>query len=142
MDGAALAGGIGTTRELRGIVHRARFVVTADGNRSTGPKQQRSNRRSRAGLRGVGRIGTEQRAGDAEIEDNAVPFPKICGDDRGRRLRIFRKPAMNLVGVRDGGKAASGAKSVVSESRIDSGETLESLPGGRFGDGDVGIIGD
>ena len=93
------------------------------------------------GERGFGEvrgIGREKRAGDAEVEGEAVPFAQILWNERRGGRLILGEPAIQFGSVRDGGKTAGATESVAREASMNFGEALECGPRGSFGDGDVG----
>jgi hypothetical protein len=142
MNGAALGERVSGVAELRRGVKRARFIVTpdADGGVRGAQKDLQLLREHRLGE--LGGIRRQKRAGDADVEGEAVPFVQILRDERcGRRL-ILGEPVGELRSMRDGGKAASVAESVLREARMNIGEALEGDPRRSFADRDVGISGD
>lgn len=97
------------------------------------------------GERGFGEvrgIGREKRAGDAEVEGEAVPFAQILWNERRGGRLILGEPVIQFGSVRNGRKAASGAESVMREARMNFAKALKSGPGRSFSDGDVRIARD
>ncbi len=142
VDGAALAGRIRAASKEGRAVNSPWLVVTADSDGRVGRARGCLNFGSHARLSGIGGIGAKKSAAHAQIQDEPVPFPKICRDDRGRRARIPGEPTLDFFGVGNGGKTAGRAEYVVSQARMDFGETFQSRPCRGFADGDIRIVRD
>jgi len=142
MNGAALIGGVGATRKEGRTVNGAGFIVAANSDPSFGPSPGGLQEGSQAGIDGVGRIGAKERARDAEIEYQAVPFPKVGRNDLGGGMGILGEPVVDPCGLRNCGESAGGTKRVVSKTWMNFGEAFESRPRRSFTDRDIRIVRD
>ena len=142
MNGAALGKRIGGVTEVRRGVKRASLVVTTDADGGVRGAQKGLQLPGERGFGEVRGIGREKRAGDAEVEDDAVPLAQILWNERRGARLILREPVIQFGSVRNGRKAASGAESVMRKARMNFGKALKSGPGRSFSDGDIRIAGD
>ena len=142
MNGAALSKWIAGVAEVRRGVERARLVVTPNADGGVRGTQKVLELARESGFGELGGLGRERGAGDAEVEGEAVPFSQVLRNEScGRRL-ILGEPVGEFRSVRDGGKTASVAESVLRETRMNLGEALQGGPRRSFADSNVGIARD
>ena len=128
--------------ERRRSVERTRLAVAPHPDLPAHPAQLREESvRQRARLGGA-RVGAEEEARDAEVEDVGVAR-QVGVQHAGKRTagRSLTKPCGRPRAVSQGRKAARRAQGRVSEGARHAREPLERLPRRRLADGDVRVAG-
>src|SRR5260370_18253810 len=132
--------GIAARSEQWRSVNEARFIVAANPDGRAGALHLlKYFLRGGSTFRGAG-IGAKKRAADAQIKNEARCRSQIDVQNRSRGARARFQPPFNFFTLRNGGKPASGAKSIVRETRMNLCKPLQGFPRGRFADGDVRIV--
>ena len=137
MHRAPLVGRAPSRREGAREVDPARLVVAPDRDRDARPLHLAEDALRERPRLGLARVGAQEGAADAEVEDEA-------GDDAQVRVQHGRRPCLleprdDRRAVREGRQAARLAKRVVREAGVDAVEPLERLPGGGLAHRDVGV---
>src|SRR5215831_20756444 len=114
MDGAAFIAGVRARAKLWCLVDKPCFVVTADGDTRTGFSEHIADDGRQIWCFRGGRIGAEQCASNAEIEDDEGFSRQIASENRTVSSGPFQI-AFDRRCLGDGSKPARGAKSVVGE---------------------------
>ena len=139
VDGAPLVGGPPTRAEEARHVDPARLVVPPHADRDACALHLVEDPLGeRAGLGGL-RVGAEEGAAHAQVEDEA---------GRGAEVHVQHRRRPRLLEPRDDGRASGDgreparlAEDVVGETRVHAVQALERLPGGGLAHRDVGVAG-
>src|SRR5580704_4647747 len=142
MNRAPLIGGIFAGSKERRNVKQSRFVVAADSHRSVRALHFAEDRLAEVLRFRRARISAEERAANAQIENNTPSRAQVRLENGSCASRIGREPLLNFFALRRGWQTASVAECVVRESWMNRRKLFERFPRGSLADRDIRIAWD